>query len=252
MQFDGPVLELLTESRTRFDRRLADARPGHPRARARRAGVPPAPARRRPDARDRRRAARPAHDRRHRQPVEVRGLLRRAASTRGGRRARVSDDEALAIVRFTRPRMQQSALDGMQDLHRVVYAKAGRPCPRCGAPIRSRGQGDDNRADVLVRGVPVVSASPNGRDPGAMRRVGHKGADHIAPGNTFDSFAAALRARRRHDRVRRPVRASRRQRRAAARPRLGGRRRPPRAHARGGPRALRRAPSTTASSSSST
>ena len=30
------------------------------------------------------------------------------------------------------------------------------------------------------------------RVPGAMRRVGHKGADHIAPGNTFDSFAAAL------------------------------------------------------------
>ena len=26
-----------------------------------------------------------------------------------------------------------------------VYRKAGRPCPRCGAPIRSRGQGDDNR-----------------------------------------------------------------------------------------------------------
>jgi glycerophosphoryl diester phosphodiesterase len=25
-----------------------------------------------------------------------------------------------------------------------------------------------------------------------MRRVGHKGADHIAPGNTFESFAAAL------------------------------------------------------------
>jgi glycerophosphoryl diester phosphodiesterase len=37
-----------------------------------------------------------------------------------------------------------------------------------------------------------VSASSNGRDPGAMRRVGHKGAGHIAPGNTFDSFAAAL------------------------------------------------------------
>lgn len=30
------------------------------------------------------------------------------------------------------------------------------------------------------------------RDNGAMRRVGHKGAGHIAPGNTFDSFAAAL------------------------------------------------------------
>jgi glycerophosphoryl diester phosphodiesterase len=30
------------------------------------------------------------------------------------------------------------------------------------------------------------------RHNGAMRRVGHKGADHIAPGNTFDSFTAAL------------------------------------------------------------
>ena len=28
--------------------------------------------------------------------------------------------------------------------------------------------------------------------PGAMLRVGHRGADHIAPGNTFESFAAAL------------------------------------------------------------
>lgn len=30
------------------------------------------------------------------------------------------------------------------------------------------------------------------RDNGAMRRVGHKGAHHIVPGNTFGSFAAAL------------------------------------------------------------
>jgi glycerophosphoryl diester phosphodiesterase len=34
-----------------------------------------------------------------------------------------------------------------------------------------------------VRELPALSA---------MRRVGHKGADHIAPGNTFASFAAAL------------------------------------------------------------
>ncbi len=27
----------------------------------------------------------------------------------------------------------------------AVYRRAGRPCPRCGTPIRSRGQGDDNR-----------------------------------------------------------------------------------------------------------
>jgi endonuclease-8 len=64
----------------------------------------------------------------------------------------VSDDEALAIVRATRPGMQQSALDGMQDAHRVIYARAGRPCPRCGAPIRSRGQGDDNRITYWCAG----------------------------------------------------------------------------------------------------
>ena len=30
------------------------------------------------------------------------------------------------------------------------------------------------------------------RERGSLRRVGHKGADHIAPGNTFGSFGAAL------------------------------------------------------------
>jgi endonuclease-8 len=59
----------------------------------------------------------------------------------------VSDEEALAIVRVTRPRMQQSARDGMQERFKVVYGHRGDPCPRCGelSKIRSRGQGDDNR-----------------------------------------------------------------------------------------------------------
>ncbi|HEV2774579.1 MAG TPA: glycerophosphodiester phosphodiesterase [Solirubrobacteraceae bacterium] len=35
-------------------------------------------------------------------------------------------------------------------------------------------------------------SAANERVPAAMRRVGHKGADHIVPGNTFDSFGAAL------------------------------------------------------------
>jgi glycerophosphoryl diester phosphodiesterase len=40
----------------------------------------------------------------------------------------------------------------------------------------------------------VVSAA-NEPKPRAMLRVGHKGAHHIVPGNTFDSFAAALAQR---------------------------------------------------------
>jgi endonuclease-8 len=59
----------------------------------------------------------------------------------------VSDDEALAIVRELRPRMQAAAEDGRQDRWRRIYNAAGRPCPRCGPPalIKARGQGDDNR-----------------------------------------------------------------------------------------------------------
>jgi len=34
--------------------------------------------------------------------------------------------------------------------------------------------------------------TPAPRESSSLRRVGHKGADHIAPGNTFASFAAAL------------------------------------------------------------
>jgi endonuclease-8 len=58
----------------------------------------------------------------------------------------VSDEEALAIVHAIRPRMQQSALDGKQSRFKRIHGRAGRPCPRCGTPIRVRGQWDDNRA----------------------------------------------------------------------------------------------------------
>src|SRR5215211_9526007 len=59
----------------------------------------------------------------------------------------VSDEEALAIVHETRPRMRSSATDGIQDRFRVIFGKAGQPCPRCGPPalIQVRGQWDDNR-----------------------------------------------------------------------------------------------------------
>ena len=62
--------------------------------------------------------------------------------------ADVADDEALAVTRALRPRMQQSASDGRQDRFRTIYERAGRPCPRCDRDslVLERGQGDDNRA----------------------------------------------------------------------------------------------------------
>ena len=59
--------------------------------------------------------------------------------------ARVTDDEALAVVREIRQRMQASVERGGHPRDIQVYKRSGRPCPRCGEPIRARGQGDDNR-----------------------------------------------------------------------------------------------------------
>ncbi|HTN23759.1 MAG TPA: DNA-formamidopyrimidine glycosylase family protein [Solirubrobacteraceae bacterium] len=144
VQFDGPVLELLTESRTRFDRRLAQLGPDVLAPQLDEAGFL-----RRLRADDPARAIGDAL-------LDQRTIagIGNVWKCEGCFAAQIdpwrptgacSDDEALAIVRALRPGMAQSALDGMQDRHRRVYARAGRPCPRCGAPIRSRGQGEDNR-----------------------------------------------------------------------------------------------------------
>jgi endonuclease-8 len=57
----------------------------------------------------------------------------------------VSDEEALALVGFAREHMTQSARDGFIARPSAVYRLAGRPCPRCGSRIRQRGQWEDNR-----------------------------------------------------------------------------------------------------------
>lgn len=57
----------------------------------------------------------------------------------------VNDAEALAVIEAARPRMQQSAAEGPRTIRPRVYKRTGQPCPRCGAPIMARGQGDANR-----------------------------------------------------------------------------------------------------------
>jgi len=146
VQLNGPVLELMTESRTRFDQRLAGLGPDIlapeldtdrflRRLRA------DDPTRAIGDALlDQRTIAGIGNMWKCEGCFEARIDPWRASGD-------VSDAEALAIVAACRPRMQRSALDGYQDRFRRVYGAAGRPCPRCGAAslIRSRGQGDDNR-----------------------------------------------------------------------------------------------------------
>jgi endonuclease-8 len=59
------------------------------------------------------------------------------------RLADVTDDE-LRTVLGQATRLIRSSLEEWSD-SRAVYRRAGRPCLRCATPIRSRGQGDDNR-----------------------------------------------------------------------------------------------------------
>ena len=55
-----------------------------------------------------------------------------------------ASDEELERVLVEASRLMRASLDRGRN-ERAVYRKAGRPCPRCGERIRSRGQGDDNR-----------------------------------------------------------------------------------------------------------
>ena len=88
VQFNGPVLELMTASRTRLDRRIARLGPDIVAPELDEGALPAPPAPGRPDARHRRRAARSADPGRDRQSVEGGGLLFSRGSTPGGGTAR--------------------------------------------------------------------------------------------------------------------------------------------------------------------
>ena len=175
--------------------------PGHPRRRARRRALPAPPARGRPDAPDRRRAARPADDRRASGTCGRPRAASRPGSTRGGATGEVSDDEALAIVDARPP---AHAAVGRATASRTasssVYGRAGRPARAAGAARSARAA----RATTTARPTGARDASAD------AARVGHKGADQIAPGNTLGVVRRRARRRRRHDRVRRPARGPRR------------------------------------------
>jgi endonuclease VIII len=78
-----------------------------------------------------------------------------------------SDEELAAALDWLRKEMRASVAGGRAP--RRVYRRAGRPCQRCGGPIRSRGLGDANRTaywcPVCQRGPepprsPLPASSP--------------------------------------------------------------------------------------------
>jgi endonuclease VIII len=147
VQFDGPVLELLTAGRVRLDQRIAGLGPDVLGATW-------------GESEDRRFLRRLREDDPTR-PIGDALLDQRTVAGLGtiwrsegcflagldpSRRAgEVADEDALAVVHAVRPRMLVSARDGFNDRLIAVYGRQGRPCPRCGTAIARSMLGDDNR-----------------------------------------------------------------------------------------------------------
>jgi endonuclease-8 len=151
VQYKGPVLELMTESRTRLDQRLAGLGPDILAPQF-----------------DYERFLRRLREDDPTRPIGDAVLEQRTIAGIGNmwkaeacwaaeidpwrRTGEVSDEEAAAIVDAARPRMQASARTGHTARGQQVYNRAGRPCPRCGTPIQQRAQWDDNRTTFWCPG----------------------------------------------------------------------------------------------------
>jgi endonuclease-8 len=144
VQFDGPVLELLSEARVRSDPRL------------RRLGQDVIG-----ESFDEQRFLRRLREDDPTRPIGDALLDQRTVAGIGNlwkaescfaaaldpwrTTGEVGDQEALAAVRFARENMARSAVEGFMARPRAVYRRAGMPCQRCGGRIRQRGQGDEAR-----------------------------------------------------------------------------------------------------------
>ncbi|MEY2533382.1 MAG: endonuclease [bacterium] len=144
VQFDGPVLELMTASRARFDQRLAALGPDVLA-----------------DEFDAGRFLRRLREDDPTRPIGDALLDQRTVAGLGTiwrsegcfaagidpwrATGEVSDEEAMEVVEAVRPRMARSGREGYEPRDIRVYGHGGRPCPRCGTLVRSSTLGENNR-----------------------------------------------------------------------------------------------------------
>ena len=144
VQFGGPVLELMTDSRSRFDQRIARLGPDILAAELDEAAF----LRRLREDDPTRGIGDALLDQRN--VCGIGNLWKAEACFLAGLDpwrplGQVTGGEALAALRAVRPLMLRSAQGGGHVREPWVYERQGRPCRRCGTKIRARGQGDDNR-----------------------------------------------------------------------------------------------------------
>ncbi len=152
VQFDGPVLELMRDGRTRSDARIAQLGPDVLADEFDDAAF----LRRLRDDDQTRTLGDALLDQRNVAGIgnvwKAEGCFR-AAIDPWRRLSEVSDTEALSIIAAVRPPMFESVANGFPKSETLlVYRRSGTPCPRCQAKIRARGQGDDNRTTYWCPG----------------------------------------------------------------------------------------------------
>jgi endonuclease-8 len=154
VEYDGPVLELMSDTRARTDPRLAGLGPDvigeHFDERL-------FLARLREDD-----PTRPIGDALlNQRTLAGVGNMWKAESCWAARldpwreTAAVDDVQVLQAVAFAREEMTRSARDGNHVRPHAVYRQAGRPCPRCGTRVRQRGQWENNRVTFWCPGCQV-------------------------------------------------------------------------------------------------
>lgn len=151
VEYDGPVLELMTAGRRRFDQRLAALGPDILAEEFDAAGFL-----RRLRATDPQRTIGDALlDQRILAGI---GNIWKSESCWAAQvdpwrpLESLSDAQAVALVEGIRPRMLLSGTQGMRAVRARIYRRAGEACPRCRTTLRCRGQGDENRTTYWCPG----------------------------------------------------------------------------------------------------
>ena len=194
VQFNGPVLELMTEGRTRFDQRLAALGPDilAPELRRRRASCAACATTTR-RARSATRCSTSARSRASATCGRPRAASRRA-SIRGGRPGRCPTPRRWRSSTRAGRACSSRRSTATRRRFRRVYGRAGLPCPRCGPLARSAARaGGRQPPDLLVPAMSDVTPAP--RRPQGRRP--HRAGQHAR------LVRRRARRARRHDRVRR-------------------------------------------------
>ena len=152
--WNGPVLELHTRALARLGPDILAAPPDLDAMLAR---MRP----RRRHAALRRDAAGPDARRRDREHVDWPSRSGRRGSRRGAGSPTCREAERRRALE-TAATLMRASVDAGREPRKQVHGRAGRPCPRCGTPIRSRGQGDANRTAYWCPSCQAQETSPRG------------------------------------------------------------------------------------------